>query len=59
MTPKPARRFKRHLALPSARPFKTIAAWKACYSAKGAGPARVEFNEGMYDGMRKAGMPEE
>ena len=50
---------KRYLALPSTGPLKTIAAWKAYYSAQGGGPARLEANERMYDGLRKAGMPEE
>ncbi len=50
---------KRYLALPSTGPLKTIAAWKAYYSAQGGDPARVEFNERTYDGLRKAGMPEE
>ena len=50
---------QRYLALPSTGPLKTIAAWKAYYSAQGGGPRRVEVNERMYDGLRKAGMPEE
>ena len=50
---------QRYLALPSTGPLKTIAAWKAYYSAQGGGPARVESNERTYDGLRKAGMPEE
>ena len=50
---------KRYLALPSTGPFKTIAAWKAYYSAQGGDPPRVEANERVYDGLRKAGMPEE
>ena len=37
----------------------TIAAFKAYFSAKGGGPARVEANERVYDGLHKAGMPEE
>ena len=49
---------QRYLALPSTGPLKTIAAFKAFYSAQGGGPARVEANERMYDGLRKAGMPE-
>jgi len=59
MSPKRARRFKRHLALPSAGPFKTVAAFRADYSAQGGGPPRIEANERIYDGLRKAGMPEE
>jgi tetratricopeptide (TPR) repeat protein len=47
-----------YLALPSTGPLKTIAAFKAYYSAQGGGPARVEANERVYDGLRKAGMPE-
>jgi adenylate cyclase len=47
-----------YLALPTATP-KTIAAWKAYYSAQGGDPPRVEANERTYDGLRKAGMPEE
>ena len=50
---------QRYLALPSTGPLKTIAAWKAYISAQGGGPARVEANERAYDGLRKAGMPEE
>ena len=50
---------KRYLALPSTGPLKTIAALKAYYSPQGGGPARVEANERVYDGLRKAGMPEE
>ena len=49
---------QRYLALPSTGPLKTIAAWKAFFSAQGGGPARVEANERLYDGLRKAGMPE-
>ena len=50
---------QRYLALPSTGPLKTIAAWKAYYSAQGGGPPRIETNERTYDGLRKAGMPEE
>ena len=50
---------QRYLALPSTGPLKTIAAWKAYYSAQGGDPPRVESNERAYDGLRKAGMPEE
>ena len=49
---------QRYLALPSTGPLKTIAAFKAYLSAQGGGPARVEANERVYDGLRKAGMPE-
>ena len=47
-----------YLALPSTGPLKTIAAFKAYNSAQGGGPPCVEANERMYDGLRKAGMPE-
>ena len=43
---------QRYLALPSTGPLKTIAAWKAYYFSP------VEANERIYDGLRKAGMPE-
>ena len=49
---------QRYLALPSTGPLKTIAAWKAYYSAQGGDPSRVDFNERTYDGLRKAGMSE-
>ena len=49
---------QRYLALPSTGPLKTIAAWKAYYSAQGGDPPRVDANERTYDGLRKAGMPE-
>ena len=47
---------QRYLALPSTGPLKTIAAWKA-YLDHGTG-SRAELNERVYDGLRKAGMPE-
>ena len=50
---------QRYLALPSTGPLKTIAAWKAYYLRTGRRSAPVEANERMYDGLRKAGMPEE
>jgi adenylate cyclase len=50
---------QRYLALASTGPLKTIAAWKAYFSAQGGDPPRVEMNERLYDGLRKAGMPEE
>jgi TolB-like protein/class 3 adenylate cyclase/Tfp pilus assembly protein PilF len=50
---------QRYLALPSTGPLKTVAAFKAYMSAQGGGPPRVEANERVYDGLRKAGMPEE
>jgi class 3 adenylate cyclase/TolB-like protein len=49
---------QRYLALASTGPLKTIAAFKAYYSAQGGGPTRVDMNERTYDGLRKAGMPE-
>ena len=49
-----------YLALPSTAPFKTIAAWKAySWSPQGGDPRYAEMNERTYDGLRKAGMPEE
>jgi hypothetical protein len=50
---------KRYLALPSTGALKTVTAFKAYFSAQGGSPARVELNERAYDGLRKAGMPEE
>src|SRR5262249_6742796 len=49
---------QRYLALPSTGPLQTIAAFKAYYSLQGGDPPRVEANERIYDGLRKAGMPE-
>ena len=49
---------KRFLALPSTGRLKTIEAFKAYFSAQGGRPPRVEANERIYDGLRKAGMPE-
>jgi adenylate cyclase len=53
---------QRYLALPSSRSLKTIAAWKAFYNSQapkqGDDPRFVEMNERVYDGLRKAGMPE-
>ena len=54
---------QRYLALPSAGPLKTIAAWKA-YAAKAYSesqqpdPRFVELTERLRDGLRRAGMPE-
>jgi TolB-like protein/Tfp pilus assembly protein PilF len=50
---------ERYLALPSTGSLKTVAAFKAYFSAQGRTPPRVEANERVYDGLRKAGMPEE
>jgi len=54
---------QRYLALPSTGLLKTIAAWKAYYnsqvSKQHGDPRYFEMNERMYDGLRKAGMPEE
>jgi adenylate cyclase len=49
---------QRYLALPSTGPLKTIAAFKAYFSAQGGRPLSVEANERIYEGLRKAGMPE-
>ena len=49
---------QRYLALPSTGPLKTIAAWKAHNESQHGAPA-IEVSERMYDGLRKAGMPEE
>ena len=48
---------QRYLALPSTGPLKTIAACKAHLSPSTGVPAEV--SERTYDGLRKAGMPEE
>ena len=54
---------QRYLALPSSAPLKTIAAWKAFFKSKVSeqhgDPRFFEINERTYDGLRKAGMPEE
>jgi adenylate cyclase len=50
---------QRYLALPSTGPLKTIAAWKALNESQRGVPRYVEVSERMYDGLRKAGMPEE
>ena len=50
---------QRYLALPSTGPLKTIAAWKAYPPHRAALQPCVEANERTYDGLRKAGMPEE
>ena len=49
---------KRYLALPSTGALKTIAAWKSHQMSWGGDPRFVEMNERLYDGLRKAGMPE-
>jgi adenylate cyclase len=58
-----AREALRSYLAPSTAPFKTIAAWKAHQESmipKGGGdPRYAEMNERTYDGLRKAGMPEE
>ena len=59
MMPKRARRCSFTSQLPSTGQLRTIAAWKAHYSKQGGDPRFVEMNERMYDGLRKAGMPEE
>jgi adenylate cyclase len=48
---------QRYLALPAIGPLKTIAAWKAFLESQQWVPAGVR--ERMYDGLRKAGMPEQ
>ena len=54
---------QRYLALPSTGPLKTIAAWKAFYnsqvSEQHGDPRYVEASERTYEGLRKAGMPEQ
>jgi hypothetical protein len=50
---------KRYLALPSTGPLKTIAAWKAHQVSLHGAQRFAEMNERIYDGLRKAGMPEE
>jgi adenylate cyclase len=54
---------QRYLALPSSATLKTIAAWKAWNKSKVSeqhgDPRFFEINERGYDGLRKAGMPEE
>jgi hypothetical protein len=51
---------QRYLALPSTRPVRTIAAFRAYLSpVSDRDPRFVEMNERTYDGLRKAGMPEE
>jgi hypothetical protein len=50
---------QRFLALPSTGPLKTIAARKAYQMSLGGGPRYVEANERQYEGLRKAGMPEQ
>jgi adenylate cyclase len=53
---------KRYLALPSAGPLKTIAAFRAYFNSlapKQGGSSFIEMNKRIYDGLRKAGMPEE
>ena len=50
---------RRYLALPSTAPFKTIAAWKAVQMSQGRDPRFLEMSERSYDGLRKAGMPEQ
>jgi adenylate cyclase len=49
---------KRYLALPSNGQLKTITGFKAYFSEQGGGPAAVEAGDRIYDGLRKAGMPE-
>ena len=54
---------QRYLAPPSIAPFKTIAAWRAYQMSQvpkqGGDPRFLEMSERSYEGLRKAGMPEE
>ena len=50
---------QRYLALPTSGPLKTIAAWKALTESQHGDLRYVEEHERMYDGLRKAGMPDE
>jgi class 3 adenylate cyclase/Flp pilus assembly protein TadD len=54
---------QQYLALPSSASLKTIAAWNARYRSKVSeqhpDPRFLEMNERSYEGLRKAGMPEE
>ena len=54
---------QRYLAPPSIAPFKTIAAWKAYQMSQvpkqGGDPRFLEMSELSYEGLRKAGMPED
>ena len=53
---------QRYLA-PSTAPFKTIAAWKTHLMSlapkQGVDPGFIDMSERSYEGLRKAGMPEE
>ena len=52
---------QRYLALPDNGP-RTMPAWRAFYRARGIternGPRILECDERIFDGLRKAGMPE-
>jgi adenylate cyclase len=54
---------QRYLAPPSIAPFKTVATWKAYQMSQvpkqGGDPRFLEMSERSYEGLRKAGMPEE
>jgi ribulose 1,5-bisphosphate synthetase/thiazole synthase len=50
---------QRYLTLPSTGPLKTIGALKAHQTSLGGDPRFVEKDERVYDGLRKAGMPEQ
>jgi tetratricopeptide (TPR) repeat protein len=50
---------QRYLTLPSTGPLRTIAAWKAHQMSLGNDPRFLEMSERVYDGLHKAGMPEE
>ena len=53
---------QRYLALPSTGGLKTLATFKAYVNSQapkqGRDPSFLEVGERMYDGLRKAGMPE-
>jgi hypothetical protein len=53
---------QRFLALPSTGQLKTIAAWKAAnahFINANPDPGLLEYFDRYYEGLRKAGMPEE
>ena len=50
---------QRYVALPTSGQLRTVAAWKARNGPMGGDPRFVEMNERLYDGLRKAGMPEQ
>ena len=51
---------RRYLALPSAGSLRTIVEWKAYLSpVSDRDPRFLDLNERTFEGLRKAGMPEE